>query len=328
MRKIVMKGPRCSEVIEVPIPKINDDQILVKVRYTGMCHSEFYPWTTAKAGDQFGHETMGFVADVGRNVKNFRIGDRITGLGGGGYAEYIVMEPKKAMHVPENLADEDAIVEPLGCLMSVGTRMMPKLLGDDIAVVGTGYMGLGMVSIFRAMGYNNIVAIDKRDEALENALRYGATRAIHPEELGENETLTFANWTSPDLRRDGHKQDIFHMGFPNVMEFTGTPDGLELAGNLVCAHGRLAIGGFHNDAFRTVDFKLWNMKAMEVQNCHERRIMYEADLCRRALELVSKGIWKFTGLTRHIYGMEEFDQANHDMETHANGFIKGAVKCD
>lgn len=328
MKKIIMKGPKRSGVIEVPIPKINDDQILVKVRYTGMCHSEYYPWTVAAPGTQFGHETMGFVADVGRNVKAFKIGDRVTGLGGGGYCEYIVMEPAKAMLIPENLADEDAIVEPLGCLMSVGTRMMPRLLGDDVAVVGTGYMGLGMVSMFKAMGYQNIVAIDKRDEALENALKYGATRAIHPEELKEYEYLTFDNWTSPDLKRDGHKQDIFHMGFQNVMEFTGTPDGLELAGNLVCAHGRLAIGGFHNDAYRTVDFKLWNMKAMEVQNCHERRIMYEADLCRRALELISSGVWKFTGALNKIYGMEEFDQANYDMAVHADGFIKAAVRCD
>ena len=328
MKKIIMKGPGMSEIIEIPIPKINDNQILVKVRYTGMCHSEYYPWTVAAPGTEFGHETMGFVADVGKNIKNFKIGDRVTGLGGGGYCEYIVMDPEKTMLIPENLSDEDAIVEPLGCLMSVGTRMMPQLLGDEIAVVGTGYMGLGMVSMFKAMGYQNIVAIDKRDEALENALRYGATRAIHPEELKKNEILTFDNWIKPDLRRDGHKQDIFNMGFKNVMEFTGTADGLKLAGNLVCAHGRLAIGGFHNDAFRTIDFKLWNMKAMEVQNCHERRILYEAELCRRALQLISGDVWKFRGALNKIYSMEEFDQANRDMAVHANGFIKAAVKCD
>ncbi len=63
-------------------------------------------------------------------------------------------------------------------------------------------------------------------------------------------------------------------------------------------------------------------------NCHERRIEFEADLCRRALDLISKDIWKFRGTVTHLYSMEEFDKANEDMETHAGNFIKGVVKCD
>ena len=97
---------------------------------------------------------------------------------------------------------------------------------------------------------------------------------------------------------------------------------------MVVSHGRLGIGGYHNDGPRTVDFQLWNMKAIDMINCHERRIEFEADLCRRALDLISKGIWKFTGTTRHIYTMEEFDKANYDMEQHTDNFIKGAVICE
>lgn len=328
MKKLVMVGPRKSKVIDVDVPKIDDDHVLVKVKYTGMCHSEWYPWSTAKPGQTFGHESMGYVAEVGRNVKGFSVGDRVTGLGGGGYQEYISMRATKMMHVPENMADEDAIVEPLGCLMSAGTRMMPRMLGDAIAVVGAGYMGLGMISMFRAMGYQDIVAVDKRDEALENAMRFGATRAVHPEELQAKELLNWETWNSPDLKRDGHKTDIFRQGYENVMEFTGTPDGLQLAAEMVCAHGRLGIGGYHNDGARTVDFKLWNMKAIDMVNCHERRIEWEADLCRRALELISKDIWKFRGVTKHIYSLEEFDKANEDMANHSDNFIKGAVTCD
>lgn len=328
MKKLIMDGPRKSRIIDVDVPKINDNQILVKVKYTGMCHSELYPWTVAVPGQELGHETMGYIADVGRNVKGFKIGDRVTGLGGGGYREYIVMEPEKTMIVPENIKDEDAIVEPLGCLMSAGTRMMPKLLDDEIAVVGTGYMGLGMISMFRAMGYGKIVAVDLREEARENALKYGADEAYHPDELRPYYYLNWQNWDSPDLKRDGHKTDIFHMGFQNVMEFAGTSDGLNLAAEMNCAHGRLGIGGFHNESLRTVDFKLWNMKALDIVNCHERRIDFETELCRRGLDLISKGIWKFTGATNSIYSLEEFDKAQEDMENHTNNFIKGAVKCD
>ena len=328
MKQIIMEGPRKSKVVQVDVPKINDDQLLVKVTYTGMCHSEWHPWATAAAGDTYGHETVGAVAEVGRNVKGFRVGDRVTGLGGGGYKEFIVMEPDKTFHVPENLADVDAISEPLACLLSVGEKMSPKLIGDSIAVVGAGYMGLGMISLFKAMGYGDIVAIDPREEALENAKKFGATEVYSPDQLPTLYKLDWNTWGAPDLTRDGHKADIFNIGFKDVMEFTGTPDGLRLSGELVSAHGRLGIGGYHNDSERTVDFKLWNIKALTAINCHERRIMYEATLCKRALELISRGIWKFTGVTNSIYSMEEFDKGQEEMESKAGGFIKGAVRCD
>jgi hypothetical protein len=43
--------------------------------------------------------------------------------------------------------------------------------------------------------------------------------------------------------------------------------------------------------------------------------------------MLSQGIWKFTGLAYHVYEMDEFDKANEHMEQHANGFIKGLVRC-
>ncbi len=328
MKRIVMAGPKKSRIIDVDIPKINDNQLLVKVTYTGMCHSEYYPWTIAEEGQVFGHEAIGVVADVGRNVTGFKIGDRVTGLGGGGYAEYIVMVPEKVMLVPDNLKDEDAVVEPLACIMSGAERIDTGKLGDRVAVVGAGYMGLGLISLLKARGYESVVAIDKRPIALENAKRYGATEVYLPEEMPKHFKLNWETWAKPDLTRDGHKTDIFNTGFKTVMEFTGTPDGLALAGEMVSAHGTLGIAGFHNDGYRNVDFKLWNMKAMTMHNCHERRIEYEVTLCRRCLALLSSGQWKFTGAANKIYTFEEFDKANEDMINHTDNFIKGLVKCE
>lgn len=328
MKQLIMEGPKKSKIIDVEVPKINDNQLLVKVRYTGMCHSEYYPWLTAKPGDILGHETMGIVAEVGRNVKGFSVGDRVTGLGGGGYKEYIVMEPKKTFIIPDNLKDEDAVAEPLACMMSVAERVDKDRIGDTIVVVGAGYMGLGVISLFKARGYANVIAVDEREIALQNALSYGADAVYLPQDLPRNFKLTWETWESPDLTRDGHKTDIFHTGFQNVVEFTGTESGLHLAGDMVCAHGNLGIAGYHNDGPRTIDLKLWNLKAMNMYNCHERRIDYEATLCERALLLISQGQWKFTGAARHIYALEEFDKAKEDMANHTDNFIKGLVYCD
>lgn len=326
MKQIIMDGPRKSRIIEVDIPKINDDQILVKVIYTGMCHSEWYPWSVAKKGDIFGHETVGIVEEVGRNVSGFSVGDRVTGLGGGGYKEYIVMEAQKTFKVPDNLKSEDAIGEPLACIMSVAERIDTGKIGDTIAVVGCGYMGLGLISLFKARGYADIIAIDKREIALENARKFGATEIYTPDSLPQCYRLDWDNWQNPDLTRDGHKTDIFNIGFGTVVEFAGTPDALELAGEMVCAHGCLGIGGYHNDGMRTLDFKLLNMKAVKMFNCHERRIDYEATLVKRALKLLSSGQWNYCGVTNHIYSAEQFDEANYDMEIHKDNFIKGAIE--
>lgn len=326
MRTIVMEGPRKSKVIQVDIPKINDEQLLVKVKYTGMCHSEWYPWTIAAKGDKFGHEPMGYVAEVGKNVHEFKVGDRVTGLGGG-YSEYIVMDPKLTLIIPENIADEDAVIEPHSCLISAAARVPITTTGDAVAVVGAGYMGLGMVSLLKLKGAGKIVVVDPREEARENALKFGATEVYSPENLPLNYILNWETWGKNNLSEQGHETNIFNTGFKTVVEFTGTESGLRLAGDMVSAHGFLGIGGYHNDCNRTIDFKLWNVKAIDANSLHERRAEYQIMCCRNGLYMLSKGLWNFKGVCNNIYSMEEFDKANHEMDVKPNGYIKALIKC-
>lgn len=325
MRQMIMAGPRKSRIIEVPIPEYNDNEMLVKVTLTGMCHSELYPWMVAKEGDILGHESIGVVVETGKNVQGFQPGDRVTGLGGGAYKEYIVVSPEKMAHVPDSLKDEDAISEPLACLLSAAMKLPVETLGDTVAVVGCGYMGLGTISLFKAMGYGRIIAIDLLPERLALARDFGATETYLPEEIPEDYISNFETIGKADLTRSGDNANVFYPGIPTVMEFTGTESGLQLAGELVKAHGRLGIGGYHNDGARTIDYKLWNFKAITTINCHERRIEYEAMLCRRCMELLEKGIWKFTGVTK-VYDTEEFDRVSEMMEHHSDGFIKAAFR--
>ena len=185
-------------------------------------------------------------------------------------------------------------------------------------------MGLGTIALFKAMGYGDIIAIDKRPEALENAKKFGATETYLPEEIPQHYLSTFETFKA-DLTRSGNNFSVFAPGIPTVMEFTGTEDGLQLAGDLVKAHGRLGIGGYHNDGPRTINYMLWNFKAITTINCHERRIEYEAGLCRRAMELLEKGIWKFTGVTK-VYDMKDFDMVSEMMEHHTDNFIKAGIR--
>ena len=200
MRQIVMEGPGKSRVMEVPVPQIGKGELLVRVTLSGICHSELYPWMTAKKGDTLGHESVGIVEKVGEGVEAFRPGDRVTGLGGGAFKE------------------EDAISEPLACLLSAAMKLPIETLGDPVAVVGCGYMGLGMISLFRAMGYGKITAIDKRPEALENALRFGATEVFTPDTIPEEYIMTFDTMGKVDLSRDGDNAPLFGMGETIVLD--------------------------------------------------------------------------------------------------------------
>lgn len=319
MKKLVLEGPRKSKLIDVDEPKIGENELLVKIKYTGVCSSEMPPWAEGDMKQNFGHEPMGIVVDKGSAVKDFKIGDRVTGLGPG-YQEYGVMLPENTCKIPDNVADEDAAAEPYGCLLSAVGKVPVKIPGDTVVVVGAGYMGLGAISLYKLFGAGRIIVVDPREEARANALKYGATEVYAPDALPADYKVNWDNWG---------QCDIFKTGFDKVLEFSGVESALQLAGEMVCAHGTLGVGGYHNEnGHRDIDYKLWNVKAFTAINCHERRTAYQAMLCGRGLELLSKDLWNFKGMVTHIYAMDEFDKANEELIKKPNGYIKGLVKCE
>jgi len=92
MKAAFVVAPRKFEVRDVPMPKITDDEILVKGAACGVCTSDmatyldsFSPEVSARRPfpRRVGHEPSGTVVEVGKNVKEFKAGDRITGIFGG-----------------------------------------------------------------------------------------------------------------------------------------------------------------------------------------------------------------------------------------------------
>jgi threonine dehydrogenase-like Zn-dependent dehydrogenase len=326
MKAIVMKGPGTSELVEMDIPKINDDQMLVKLKYTGLCHSDWMAWKVGVPGTRIGHEPIGVVVEVGKNVTGFKVGDRVTGLGAG-YCEYIVMLPRFAVHIPDGLAFEDADGQPLGCLLSAVSKVPVQVVNDPMVVVGCGFMGLGAISLLKKKGAGPIVAVDPREEMRAHALEYGATEVYAPEEVPAGYKLNWDNYRA-DHTRTGKSINIFEVGFPAVLEFAGTEPALRLAGEMVTAHGMLGIGGYHDDCDRTIDFKLWNIKALTVINCHERREDYLVHCVRNAINMLASGEWEYKGVHTNIYAFDELDKANAELVTKPQGFIKGLVRCE
>ncbi len=319
MKKLVVTGPAKTEVIDAEMPTYKDHEVLIKIKYYGVCQSEHYSWLHAKAGNGvnvgMGHEPMGVVAAVGKNVKKVKVGDRVTGTFSGGIAEYNVAGEEGVFLIPDNVADEDAIGEPLGCLLSAVSKVPMTFPGESsVCVVGCGYMGCGAISLLKLRGAGKIVAVDIRRESLENALRYGADEAYLVDEIPQKYIADCRHYTAPEA-------------FDYVMEWGETDDSLNIAIKLTKLCGFLALGAYHTGPSRCVEMQLMNLKALTCVSTHPR----EWDLLKKgmhnALQLLSSGQWNYQNLPVKIYPMNGFDRAHEELESKYGTYMKAIIDC-
>lgn len=317
MKHVVMTGPKKSEVVELQNVTPNDNEVLIKLKYVGVCMSEHYDWSVAKAGAAFGHEPMGVIEAVGKNVTGYKVGDRVSGLwgstlpGAGGMVEYAVADPSKSVIVvlPEELKDTDAILEPLSCIMSAVSKARIPMPGTRVCVVGAGYMGCGAISLLKTRGAY-VVAVDIRAESLENAKKYGADEVYLVEEAREKYLPNY---------------DMNGKGFDVVMEWGETDDSLDLAINLTNYCGQLCIGAYHTGGKRLVDVQQLNLKAIECLSTHPREAHLNDIGARNTVRLLTSGEWNFVGVPTKVYPRDKFDQAQEELETKYGKYMKAVI---
>jgi L-iditol 2-dehydrogenase len=191
---------------EMPLPRIGEGELLVRVRASGICGTDVMEWyRIQKAPLVLGHEIAGEIAEVGQEVKNYGVGDRVFVshhvpcmrcrycLGGhpsvcdtlrqthfepGGFAEYIRV-PKINVELgtfllPDEVSFEDgSFIEPVGCVVRAQrfARLSPR---QSVLVIGSGISGLLHVQLARAHGAAPIVATDINDFRLRSARELGA----------------------------------------------------------------------------------------------------------------------------------------------------------
>ncbi len=197
-------------VVELPIPEIGDEQVLLKVRAVGVCGSDIA--RVMQVGAQrmpvtIGHEFSAEIAQVGSRVRGWSEGDRVAAiplipcrecywcrrgkfqlcptydyLGSrrdGGMAEYVAIPALNLFRVPDSLTfEEAAMVEPA----AVGLHGLWRgswRVGETVVFYGTGPIGLLMIQWARLMGAGQIIAIDIFDDKLELAHQMGATDTIN-----------------------------------------------------------------------------------------------------------------------------------------------------
>jgi len=201
-------------VEEMPIPKIGTGELLIRVEAAGICGSDVMQWYRRGAKPQvLGHEIGGEIVEVGKNVKKYKKGQRVTAahhvpcntchycLTGhptvcetlrrtrydpGGFAEYVrlpaINVDRGVFPLPESVSFEEAtFTEPLACVLR-GHRLSQMKPGLNILVIGSGITGLLHVQIARVMGAGKIIATDVNKLRLDTALKFGADLALEASE--------------------------------------------------------------------------------------------------------------------------------------------------
>ena len=317
MRYVQLTAPRTSELVETATPQPDRGEVLVAVKIFGVFASELHPWMDRRKSypHRMGHEPAGVVAAVGPGVTRFKPGDRVTGLFTPSYADMAIAKEDSLLAIPDNLPFDLALGEPLACLVNAQRRTRIEL-ADSVALIGLGFMGLGMLQLIKLRGPRKIVAIDVRNEARQKALELGADEAYHPREVPDEYFVDeWAQWESPN-------------GVDVVIEGSGTQPGLTLAGRMVRAHGLLSILGFHQGGRRQVDVEMWNWKAIDVVNAHVRRHADLMDSMRMGLDLIAAGKFSFAPLVTHHFRLDQVDGAFTALLEKPAGFVKAVVEME
>lgn len=126
-----------------------------------------------------GYSSAGIVIAVGKNVREFSIGDRVA-CGGVGYAthsEYVYVPKNLAVKIPANVSFEEASFATVGSIALHGIRRSGVVLGDNVAVIGLGLIGLLTAQMLNAAGCN-VIGIDIDEKKVEIARKFNIGKAV------------------------------------------------------------------------------------------------------------------------------------------------------
>ncbi|HUU83328.1 MAG TPA: zinc-binding dehydrogenase [Phycisphaerae bacterium] len=324
MKAAVFHGKDVGLKIEdIPVPKIGDDQILVKVAACGVCHTDLHyiehgvP-TFKKPPVVLGHEPSGIAEEVGAAVTNVKKGQRVLVpavltcgkcalcrmgrenicsnmqmLGNhfdGAYAEYMAVPAKDVLELPESIPLEeasiiaDAISTPYHAVKN-RARVRP---GDTVVVFGCGGVGINAVQMASAAG-GYVIAVDVNPRKLEWALEFGAAQTINAQEVERVSKVV--------KKMTGGGADI-------AMEVIGNPRTIEEAFECVRVGGRLCVVGYTHEAISIVAGKIM-FKEIEVVGSLGCRPLDYGPLIR----MVEQGKIDVKRQVTHRFGLEDIGKA-------------------
>ncbi|MBA3721394.1 MAG: L-threonine 3-dehydrogenase [Parachlamydiaceae bacterium] len=323
MKAIVKKESKPGIWMEnVPMPRVGDNEVLIKPHKTSICGTDvhIYKWDawaqkTVPVPLIIGHEFMGEIAELGKNVKGLKVGDRVSGEGhivcghcpgcrkgqkhlcmnvrglgyhvSGCFAEYFPFPADNVFILPDDIKDDIAsIFDPYG--NAVHTTLAFNIVGEDVLITGAGPIGIMAVAIAKKAGARNVVITDVNEYRLDLARKMGATKAI-------NITNTSLDDVMKSLR--------IEYGFTVGLEMSGHPQGLNTLLEKVRHGGNIAILGILPPG-TAVDWDLVIFKMLTLKGIYGREIF---STWYQMVHLIESGL-DLSPIITHHFNVDDFQK--------------------
>lgn len=307
MRAARFYNKKDMRVEEIDVPELKENQVKIRVAWTGICGSDLHeylagPMTIPGDGPDpltgqdrpitMGHEYSGVVEEIGSNVDNISIGDRVAvnplitggiaedgltdmyqgftfyGLGAeGGFADYSVVDAKNVINVGDTPLKLAATVEPVAVAVQA-VRESEMKFGESVAIYGAGPIGLAQILAVKAAGAKDIFVFDLSEERLEIARKIGATHAINS---GETDPVEFI-------------KNYYPFGVDRTFEVAGVPITLEQSIKSTRPRGKVTIVSIFEKPF---EFNPMILTATGVNIASS--LAYEDDIFKITQHLISTG---------------------------------------
>lgn len=338
MKAVFVEDAYKIEVKDVNIPNLKPNDVLIKVKTAGICGSDIHTYTGVhpfrKPPVIIGHELAGEVVDVGENVTTIKKGDRVTvepqigcgeceyclngevnycenrGAPGvnnwfGSMAEYFVAPEITVYKLPEGMSfDEGALVEPF----AVGVHAVRKAgieVGDKVAVLGAGPIGLLALAAAKAAGATSLLITDVLDYALKSAEQMGATHTLNIKNKED--------WVREALHAIDGK-------FDKVLIAVGVPGIIDEALRLSKKGGRIVtIAMFHED--QNLNIENLQQTEKEIIGC----MTYNREDFRAAINLISAGAFDSNIIVTHRLPYDDAAKGFELVERKLDSVIKVLV---
>lgn len=313
MRIAVLREPGRFELADEPVPGPGRDEVRLRVAVCGVCASELDMWRGARGHARLpwypGHEVSGVVEEVGPDVGWPSVGDPVAAwVTTRGFADEVVLRAEHSVPI-DGTPVELSLAEPLACAVNA-IELADLRVGDDLLVIGAGYMGLLLLQLAAQQAPRHLIVADVRDEALERARGLGATHVVN---VGATSLADVVGELT-----DGVGVDI-------AIEATGTQAALSALGDVTRMSGTVVIAGYHQGEPREVDLATWNWKAFRIANAHFRDVGVIMHGMRRAGRLLAAKRIDMEPLVTHRFPLERIDDAFRAAVEKPPGFVKAVV---
>jgi 2-desacetyl-2-hydroxyethyl bacteriochlorophyllide A dehydrogenase len=322
-RALCFDSERSVTIADRDLPPLGDEDLLVRVHAVGVCAGDLAVYRGLELSYPYwaGHEAVGTVLEIGDRVNDLVPGDAVALLGDGRFSELTVAHQHDAARIhgqPDSW--QEWIAEPVACCVAAcDTAGIAN--GDNVAVLGAGFMGLTLVKCLKNSPAAAITVIAPRQESLRRAQRAGADHTLStstPDVIERANALTVPRTLVGQYLGPNHPSGAYDL----VFETSGTKQGMETASALTRIGGTLVLFG-HIRGEVAVDLTDWHMRGLRVINASPMSAVDFRDQFHRTVALMESQRLQIGDLITHS---EHFSHANRLLESSSDrSYVKGVL---